>query len=88
MHDIFSLCTQLWVLDYIQEEEELSRRKGSSRKSLPLSESDIDPGIHGDKHLPVIQNMQRSTTPPPLEDIKEGMYAFTIMMGVANSTCQ
>ena len=69
---IILLHTQLWVLDYIQEEDELRRQKRSSRKSLPLSESEFDPGIHGDKHLPVIQNLQRSATPPHLEDIKEG----------------
>ena len=55
-----------------------------------MSESDIDPGVHGDKHLPMIQNMQRSITPPPLEDIKEGRYACTNMMGlsIANSAYQ
>lgn len=61
---------QLWVLQYIQEEEELRRRK-SSRKSATLSESEFDPTVHGDRHLPVVQNLRRSLTPPSLTNIKE-----------------
>lgn len=65
-----SECLQLWVLEYIQEEEEL-RRKRLSRKSPTLSESEFDPAVHGDRHLPVVQNLRRSLTPPTLIDIKE-----------------
>ena len=61
---------QLWVLEYIQEEEELRRRR-SSRKSSTLSEGEFDPVVHGDRHLPVVQNLRRSMTPPTLADIKE-----------------
>lgn len=61
---------QLWVLEYIQEEEELKRRR-LSRKSSTLSESEFDPALHGDRHLPVVQNLRRSITPPTLADIKE-----------------
>ena len=63
---------QLWVLEYVQEEEELRRRKSSSRRSLTLSESDFDPAVHGDRHLPVVQSLRRSITPPTLPDIIEG----------------
>lgn len=70
---LLTLHTQLWVLDYVKEEDELRRRKSSSRRSMALSESDFDPGIHGDRHLPVVQNLKRSASPPPLVDIKEGM---------------
>ena len=61
---------QLWVLEYIQEEEELKRQR-LSRKSSNLSEGEFDPAIHGDRHLPVVQRLRRSLTPPTLADIKE-----------------
>jgi hypothetical protein len=61
---------QLWVLEYIQEEEELKRRR-LSRKSSNLSDSEFDPAVHGDRHLSVVQRLRRSLTPPTLSDIKE-----------------
>ena len=67
------------MLDYVEEEEELKRRKSSSRKSATLSESDFDPVIHGDKHLPVIQSLKRSASPPALAEIKEGMSLLILM---------
>ena len=64
---------QLWVLEYIQEEEELKRRR-LSRKSSTVSENEFDSAVHGDRHLPVVQNLRRSVTPPTLADIKEVYY--------------
>ena len=72
-----SSSIQLWALDYVEEEEELRRRKSSSRRGLALSDSDFDPTIHGDKHLPVVQNLKRSASPPALQGIKEGMFILS-----------
>lgn len=61
---------QLWVLEYVREEDELKRRR-LSRKSSNFSEGEFDPAVHGDRHLPVVQHLRRSLTPPTLADIKE-----------------